>query len=43
MVVPTLVRQALLEQPLTVFGDGEQSCCFAHVDDLIDGLLARGR
>ena len=40
MVVPTFVRQALLQQPLTVFGDGEQARCFAHVDDVIDGLLA---
>ncbi|HTV66483.1 MAG TPA: GDP-mannose 4,6-dehydratase [Bryocella sp.] len=40
MVVPTFVRQALLQQPLTVFGDGTQSRCFAHVSDVIDGFLA---
>ena len=40
MVLPTFVRQALEEQPLTVFGSGEQSRCFAHVDDVIDGILA---
>ncbi len=28
-----LVRQALEEQPITVFGDGKQSRCFCHVDD----------
>lgn len=40
MVVPRFVRQALLQQPLTVFGDGTQSRCFGHVSDVIDGLLA---
>ena len=40
MVVPTFVQQALLGEPITVFGDGTQSRCFAHVDDVIDGLLA---
>ncbi|MDI9546925.1 MAG: GDP-mannose 4,6-dehydratase [Chloroflexota bacterium] len=33
MVVPRFVRQALEEQPITVFGDGKQSRCFCHVDD----------
>jgi UDP-glucose 4-epimerase len=40
MVVPTFVRQALLQEPLTVFADGKQARCFAHVADVIDGLLA---
>ncbi|HUK73859.1 MAG TPA: GDP-mannose 4,6-dehydratase [Candidatus Bathyarchaeia archaeon] len=40
MVVPTFVRQALLGQPITVFGDGTQSRCFGHVSDVLDGLLA---
>lgn len=38
MVIPTLVRQALRGQPLTVFGDGQQSRCFAHVADIVRGL-----
>lgn len=38
MVIPTLVRQALTGQPLTVFGDGRQSRCFAHVADVVRGL-----
>lgn len=33
MVIPSFVRQALMEQPITVFGDGEQSRCFVHVRD----------
>jgi len=35
MVIPNLVRQALKEQPLTVYGDGRQSRCFTHVRDSI--------
>jgi UDP-glucose 4-epimerase len=40
MVVPTFVTQALREEPVTVFGTGEQSRCFCHVSDVIDGMLA---
>ncbi|MBB2911638.1 UDP-glucose 4-epimerase [Streptosporangium becharense] len=39
MVIPTLVRQALSAMPLTVFGDGTQTRCFAHVADVVDALL----
>ena len=39
MVLPTFVRQALLNEPVTVYGSGEQSRCFGHVFDIIDGLL----
>ena len=35
MVVPSLVRQALSGAPLTVYGDGQQSRCFTHVQDSI--------
>ena len=38
MVLPTFVRQALLGEPITVFGDGRQSRCFAHVSDVIQAL-----
>ncbi|HEY5113878.1 MAG TPA: UDP-glucuronic acid decarboxylase family protein [Coriobacteriia bacterium] len=37
--VPTFVRQALADQPLTVFGDGSQTRSFCYVDDLIEGLF----
>jgi UDP-glucose 4-epimerase len=40
MVLPTFARQALLNEDLTVYGTGEQSRCFAHVADVVDGLLA---
>jgi hypothetical protein len=36
--VPTFVRQALDDKPLTVFGDGSQTRSFCYVDDLIRGL-----
>ena len=39
MVVPTFVRQALLHHPITVYGDGTQSRCFAHVDDVVEALI----
>jgi len=39
MVIPRLVRQALNGTPLTVFGDGTQTRCFAHVADIVDALL----
>jgi UDP-glucose 4-epimerase len=38
MVMPTLVRQALLGWPLTVHGDGRQARCFCHVSDAVRGL-----
>ncbi|MET0496267.1 MAG: GDP-mannose 4,6-dehydratase [Actinoplanes sp.] len=40
MVIPRLVRQAVADEPLTVFGDGRQTRCFAHVLDVVDALLA---
>jgi UDP-glucose 4-epimerase len=40
MVVPTMVRQALEERPITVFGDGSQSRCFTHVRDVVGALVA---
>lgn len=40
MVLPRFVRQALTNEPITVFGTGEQSRCFGHIHDILDGLLA---
>src|SRR5262245_20524532 len=37
--IPTFVRQALENKPLTVFGDGSQTRSFCYVDDLIRGLV----
>jgi dTDP-glucose 4,6-dehydratase len=38
--IPTFLRQALQDKPLTVFGDGSQTRSFCYVDDQIDGLVA---
>ncbi len=40
MVVPTMVRQALRDEPITIFGDGTQSRCFGHVYDVVGALVA---
>jgi len=37
--LPNFLKQALLGQPLTVFGDGGQTRSFCYVDDLIDGII----
>src|SRR5512136_1572167 len=37
-VVPNFIQQALRGEPLTVYGDGQQTRSFCYVDDLIEGL-----
>jgi len=37
--VPTFLRQAMADKPLTVFGDGSQTRSFCYVDDLVEGLV----
>jgi UDP-glucose 4-epimerase len=39
MVLPTFVRQALADQPITVFGDGTQSRSFTYVGDVVSALV----
>jgi dTDP-glucose 4,6-dehydratase len=38
--IPTFLRQALTDRPITVFGDGSQTRSFCYVDDLIRGVIA---
>jgi dTDP-glucose 4,6-dehydratase len=38
--IPTFLRQALQDRPLTVFGDGTQTRSFCYVSDLIRGIIA---
>ena len=38
--IPTFMRQALQDRPITVFGDGSQTRSFCYVEDLIRGMIA---
>ncbi len=37
--LPAFISQALKNEPLTIFGDGNQTRSFCYVDDLIDGIF----
>lgn len=39
MVIPTFVKQALANRPITVYGDGTQTRCFCHVGDVVKALM----
>ena len=39
MVVPRFVRSAISNEPITIYGDGTQTRCFAHVYDVIDAII----
>ncbi len=39
MVIPSFVRQALRGDDITVYGDGSQSRCFTHVNDVVGALM----
>jgi UDP-glucose 4-epimerase len=43
MVVPTFVRQALMNERMTVFGDGKQRRCFGYVLDVVEALVRIAR
>jgi dTDP-glucose 4,6-dehydratase len=38
-VVPNFLKQALCNEPLTVYGDGSQTRSFCFVDDLVEGIV----
>jgi UDP-glucose 4-epimerase len=40
MVIPRFVDRALANEPIEIFGDGEQTRCFCHVDDTVRALVA---
>ena len=40
MVVPRFVKSELTNEPITIYGDGNQTRCFAHVYDVIDAVIA---
>jgi dTDP-glucose 4,6-dehydratase len=37
--LPNFLKQALVGQPLTIYGDGSQTRSFCYVDDLVDGII----
>jgi UDP-glucose 4-epimerase len=39
MVVPRFVNQALAGEPITIFGDGNQTRCFTNVYDVIEAMV----
>ena len=41
-VIPNFIYWALLGEPLTITGTGDETRDFAYIDDLIDGLLRAG-
>jgi UDP-glucose 4-epimerase len=40
MVVPRFVKSAIANEPLTIYGAGTQTRCFAHVYDVVDAVIA---
>lgn len=42
MVLPRFVQWALQDEPLQIFGDGQQSRCFCNVKDVVDALTRLG-
>ena len=40
MVVPRFVKAALANESITIYGDGNQTRCFAHVYDVVDAVIA---
>jgi len=38
-VLPNFLQQALRGEPLTIYGDGQQTRSFCYVDDLVDGIV----
>ena len=40
MVMPRFIQSALANEPITIYGDGNQTRCFAHVLDVVDAIIA---
>ena len=39
MVVPRFVEAALKNEPITIYGTGQQTRCFGHISDVVDAIL----
>jgi UDP-glucose 4-epimerase len=40
MVVPRFIKAAVYNEPITIYGDGNQTRCFAHIYDVVDAVMA---
>ena len=40
MVIPRFIEASVKNEPLTIYGDGTQTRCFAHIADVIDAVMA---
>ena len=40
MVVPRFVKAALTNEPITIYGNGNQTRCFGHIYDVVDAVMA---
>ena len=40
MVIPRFVSMALMNEPITIYGNGKQTRCFGHVHDVIDAVMS---
>jgi len=40
MVVPRFIKAALANEPITIYGNGLQTRCFAHVHDVVEAVVA---
>lgn len=39
MVIPRFIKQAILNQPITIYGSGKQTRCFSYVGDVVAGMI----
>jgi len=39
LVIPKFIQQASMEEPITIFGDGEQTRDYVHIDDVVDATI----
>lgn len=38
-IIPAIMKSIINKEPLSIFGDGNQTRCFCYVDDTVDGLI----
>ena len=40
MVIPRFIKQALLNKPIAIYGDGRQTRCFLYIDDALKAVMS---